>query len=146
MELTAISRNEGSVLVGNRRGRNRFPLCEEVQYKLCHRKQLIIVGTGKTLNISSGGVLFTTEEMLPLGCPAELSVHWPVRLNGTCPLKFVACGRIIRTEADRAAVRIERYEFRTRSTHQEAPAGPPDMGHWAGNVINVPLPIHPFGR
>ena len=62
-------------------------------------------GTGKTLNIGSGGVLFTTEQRLPLGRMVEISVNWPARLDGTCPLKFVASGRIIRSEADRAAVR-----------------------------------------
>jgi hypothetical protein len=29
-------------------------------------------------------------------------------------LKFVAVGRVVRAEAGRAAVRIERYEFKTR--------------------------------
>jgi len=75
-----------------------------------------VSGTGKTLNIGSGGVLFTTEEQLPLGRSVELSVNWPARLDGTCPLKFVAIGRVIRSEAEIAAVRIERYEFRTRAS------------------------------
>jgi hypothetical protein len=73
-------------------------------------------GTGRTLNIGSGGVLFTTEDKLPLGRTVELSVNWPARLDGICPLKFVAVGRVIRAEADIAAVRIERYEFRTRAS------------------------------
>jgi hypothetical protein len=98
-----------------RRGTGRFPLREEVRYKLLHGK-VITAGAGKTLNIGSGGVLFTTEQRLPMGRMVELSVNWPARLDGICPLKFVATGRVIRSEADRAAVRIERYEFRTRST------------------------------
>lgn len=98
-----------------RRGTSRFPLREEVKYKLLHGK-VITVGAGKTLNIGSGGVLFTTEQRLPMGRMVEISVNWPARLDGTCPLKFVATGRVIRSEDDRAAVRIERYEFRTRAT------------------------------
>jgi hypothetical protein len=119
MELNAILRNEGAVCGGmsDRRETTRFPLCEEVKYKLVHGK-VITTGTGKTLNIGSGGVLFTTEQRLPLGRMVEISVNWPARLDGTCPLKFVASGRVIRSEADRAAVRIERYEFRTRSSRQ----------------------------
>ena len=96
-----------------RRGTSRFPLREEVKYKLLHGK-VVTVGTGKTLNIGSGGVLFTTEHRLPMGRMVELSVNWPARLDGICALKFVATGHIIRSEDDRAAVRIERYEFRTR--------------------------------
>jgi hypothetical protein len=60
--------------------------------------------------------LFTTGEKLPLGRSVELSVNWPARLDGICPLKFVAVGRVVRAEAAIAAVRIERYEFRTRAT------------------------------
>lgn len=102
---------------GERRGTSRFPLCEEVRYKMLQGK-VITAGTGKTLNIGSGGLLFTTEHRLPLGRTIEISVNWPARLDGTCALKFVATGRIIRSEEDRAAVRIERYEFRTRSSRQ----------------------------
>lgn len=103
--------------MSERRGTIRFPLCEEVKYKLVHGK-VVTCGTGKTLNIGSGGVLFTTEQHLPMGRLVEITVNWPARLDGTCPLKFVASGRVIRSEADRAAVRIERYEFRTRSVRQ----------------------------
>ena len=103
--------------VSDRRGTSRFPLREEVKYKLLHGKA-ITSGAGKTLNIGSGGVLFTTEQHLPMGRMVEISVNWPARLDGTCPLKFVAVGRIIRSDTDKAAVRIEKYEFRTRSARQ----------------------------
>jgi hypothetical protein len=76
-----------------------------------------IIGCGTTLNIGSGGILFTTEERLPLGRTVELSVNWPARLDGICPLQFVATGRVVRSDLQRAAVRIERYEFRTRSVN-----------------------------
>jgi hypothetical protein len=97
-----------------RRGTNRFPVCEEVRYRVLHDKTPSSIGVGKTLNIGSGGILFTTEERLPMGRMVELAVNWPARLDGTCPLKFVAIGRVVRSELDKAAVRIERYEFKTR--------------------------------
>jgi hypothetical protein len=113
-----ISTEVDSAPVGGfleRRGTARFPLREDVRYKVVQSKTQKITGSGTTLNFGSGGILFTTEEMLPVGRTVELSVNWPARLDGTCPLQFVATGRIVRAEADRAAVRIERYEFRTRS-------------------------------
>ena len=97
----------------DRRGTGRFPVKEEVRYKVLNTKAAAS-GVGKTLNIGSRGILFTTEDKLPLGRLVELSVNWPARLGGTCPLKFVAQGRVVRAEPDRAAVKIERYEFRTR--------------------------------
>ena len=100
----------------DRRGTSRFPLQEDVQYKVIHRAVAKTTGAGRTLNIGSSGILFTTEEKLPLGRTVEISVNWPARLGGTCPLKFVAVGRVVRSDVDKAAVRIERYEFRTRGS------------------------------
>jgi hypothetical protein len=112
------SGNEARAVNGgaaDRRRTTRFPVCEELKYRVMHKSSRVS-GTGKTLNIGSGGVLFTTEEQLPLGRTVELSVNWPARLDGTCPLKFVAVGRVVRAEPEVAAVRIERYEFRTRAS------------------------------
>jgi hypothetical protein len=81
-----------------------------------------IAGVGKTLNIGSGGILFTTEEELPAGKMIEIAVNWPARLHGTCPLQFVAVGRIVRSAHNQAAVRIERYEFKTRGSMPAAAA------------------------
>jgi len=99
-----------------RRGTSRFPLQEEVTYKVINGRAGKIIGTGRTLNIGSGGILFSTEERLPMGRTVELSVSWPARLDGTCPLKFVAIGRVVRSEFDQAVMRIERYQFKTRGT------------------------------
>jgi hypothetical protein len=90
---------------------------EDVRYRIVHSKSTNISGSGTTLNMGSGGILFTTEEKLPLGRAVELSVNWPARLDGTCPLQFVATGRVIRSEDRQAAVRIDRYEFKTRSAN-----------------------------
>src|SRR5579864_7561900 len=86
----------------DRRGTSRFPLREEVTYKVLNTRAVKVTGTGKTLNIGSGGILFSTEERLPMGRTVELTVSWPARLGGTCPLKFVAVGRVVRSDNDKA--------------------------------------------
>ena len=93
---------------------------QDVRYRVMQSRGEKISGVGTTLNIGSGGVLFTTEEKLGVGRMVELSVNWPARLDGTCPLQFVAMGRVVRSEPRMAAVRIERYEFKTRSTQSAA--------------------------
>ena len=100
-----------------RRGTNRFPVREDIRYRVVQSRAAKVSGCGTTLNIGSGGILFTTEEKLPIGRVVELSVNWPARLDGICPLQFVATGRVVRSDGQRAAVRIERYEFKTRSTN-----------------------------
>jgi PilZ domain len=100
-----------------RRSSNRLPIERDVRYKvLGGKKSVTQVGLGKTLNISSGGVLFTTESPLPEGERVELAVSWPAQLNDVLPLKLVALGRLVRTEDTQAAISIERYEFKTRGS------------------------------
>lgn len=97
-----------------RRSSGRFPIHQEVVYTLLEGRNRCDAGAGKTVDMSSGGILFTTSEALHPGKRLELAVNWPARLDGTCRLKLVAMGRVVRSEADRAAIAIEHYEFRTQ--------------------------------
>jgi len=105
----------------DRRGADRFPIEREVRYKVLNRKNADEVGFGKTINMSSNGVLFTTDQYLLPGRRLELSISWPAQLNSTVALKLVARGRVVRCEAGRAAIEIHQYEFRTASASQTAP-------------------------
>ncbi|PWT98131.1 MAG: hypothetical protein C5B51_30100 [Terriglobia bacterium] len=100
----------------DRRESSRFPVKEEVRYRVLQSKTVQMTGAGKTLDMSSGGILFTTNEPLQPGRLVEISVNWPARLDGTCLLQLVATGRVVRSDAGAAAVRIERYEFKTRAS------------------------------
>ena len=112
---TAESANNTIGGSAERRGTGRFPVREEVRYRVVQSKSSAKVsGSGLTLNFGSGGILFTTQERLPLGIMVELSVNWPARLAGTCLLQVVATGRVVRSEESQAAIRLERYEFKTR--------------------------------
>jgi hypothetical protein len=102
----------------DRRSSNRLPIERDVRYKVLGGKKTVKqTGTGKTLNMSSGGVLFTTETALPEGERVELAVSWPAQLNDELPLKLVAMGRLVRSGESQAAISIERYEFKTRGSN-----------------------------
>jgi len=117
-----------------RRAARRFPIEQEVLYRvLDHRVAVPESGVGRTLDISSGGVLFETEQRLRSGKRVELSVNWPALLEGACPLKFVAMGRVVRADDKRAAMHIEQYEFRTRRS-KEMPA--------AEKAVRAPVPYY----
>jgi len=96
-----------------RRTKRRFEIEQDVRYKMLYGQRLAETGTGKTVNISSGGIWFTTEVLLTSGMPIELSVTWPVLLNDSCPMKLMIYGCVVRSNEKGAAVAIERYEFRT---------------------------------
>jgi c-di-GMP-binding flagellar brake protein YcgR len=96
-----------------RRTKRRFKIDQEVKYKMLYGQRIAETGAGRTLNISSGGVWFSTENMLTSGMPVELSLSWPVLLNDSCPMKLMIFGCVVRSNERGAAVAIERYEFRT---------------------------------
>jgi hypothetical protein len=110
-----------------RRCKRRFHIEQDVRYKMLYGQRIAETGVGKTKNISSGGVWFTTETMLTPGMPVELSMNWPVLLNDSCPMKLMIYGCVIRSSDRGAAVAIERYEFRTQGsrTFQQQPANQP---------------------
>jgi hypothetical protein len=97
----------------DRRAADRFPIEREVHYKVLSKKRIDEVGTGRTVNMSSNGILFTSEHILLPGRRLEVSVSWPAQLNNQTPLKLVARGRVIRFDGGLAAIEIQQYEFRT---------------------------------
>lgn len=99
-----------------RRTKRRFEIDQEVRYKMLYGQRIAETGVGRTMNISSGGVWFSTENMLTSGMPVELSMNWPVLLNDSCPMKLMIYGCVIRSNEKGAAVAIERYEFRTQGS------------------------------
>jgi hypothetical protein len=106
-----------------RRLKRRFQIEQDVRYKMLYGQRIAEMGSGRTANISSSGVWFTTENMLTIGMPVEISMNWPVLLNETCPMKLMIYGCVVRSNEKGAAVAIERYEFRTqgRSFQQQLP-------------------------
>jgi c-di-GMP-binding flagellar brake protein YcgR len=99
-----------------RRNKRRFHIEQEVKYKMLYGQRIAETGTGKTTDISSGGVWFSTQNILTAGMPVELSMTWPVLLNDSCPMKLMIYGCVVRSNERGAAVAIERYEFRTSGT------------------------------
>jgi len=107
--------------INERRRSSRFPIEREVRYKTLNQRTEILSGSGKTLNISSSGVLFTSDHDLPVGTRLEVSISWPAQLNEKCLLTLVARGRITRHNQGQLALQIQQYEFRTQSRPAMAP-------------------------
>lgn len=100
----------------DRRHSDRFPIERDVRYRVLSKRSGEETGDGKTVNISSSGILFTSQHMLLPGRRMELAISWPAQLNNACALKLVARGRIVRFDDGRAALEIQQYEFRTQSS------------------------------
>jgi hypothetical protein len=100
----------------DRRHSDRFPIVREMRYRILNKRSATESGSGNTVNMSSSGVLFASERMMSPGLRVELSINWPVKLNDKCALRFVARGRVVRSEHGAAAVEILEHEFRTQAS------------------------------
>jgi c-di-GMP-binding flagellar brake protein YcgR len=98
-----------------RRSHPRYPVVVEVEYSVLRGDEAVKTARGWTVDISSGGVLFEADDVLPEGTRIEFSVAWPARLDNDVRLELCASGRVVRRDSNRTAVRIERPVFRTRS-------------------------------
>ncbi|MFN7997602.1 MAG: PilZ domain-containing protein [Bryobacteraceae bacterium] len=97
-----------------RRASKRYGIQQDLTYRILGSRTQE-AGSGQSINFSSSGLLFRTQgPSLHKGDRLEVSVIWPALLSGTCPLKFVAQGRVVRVEDRDVAIEIGPYEFRTR--------------------------------
>jgi hypothetical protein len=93
----------------DRRTSTRFPVEFEVRYTHDRR-----TGTGRTRDMSSTGILFTTDNFLPFGLRLSVSIDWPVRLPSGTRLQLITDAIVVRSVAGVVAVNIGRSEFKTR--------------------------------
>jgi hypothetical protein len=98
----------------------RYPITLELEYKLLRKGPVARLGFGKTLNVSSGDILFETEDALPVGSPIEVLMDWPFLLDDRCSLKLVIQGSVVRSDSQLVAVRFKLYEFRTAGTRSSS--------------------------
>jgi hypothetical protein len=98
-----------------RRSHCRYPITLRVEYKV-KRNQPEQRGSGRTRNVSSGGVLFDADDFeadqsFPIGSTIELTIRWPFIPDAVCPIKLLVKGRIIRTASKGVAVRTSYHQF-----------------------------------
>jgi len=119
--------NELESIGGDRRFDRRYRLELEVRWRLIRRRKIQDAGAGRTIDLSSGGVLFDAARPLPAGINVELSISWPVLLHNVAPMQLVVSGRVVRSNGPHVAVQITQHEFRTvghPADHRQASAPP----------------------
>ena len=100
-----------------RRIYSRYPVELGLSYRLSGSRQKTLEGVGNTLNLSTGGVLFSAGQSLPAGSDAEVSLEWPASWRADCPLRLIltAFGKVVRSSETGTAVSIMRWESRILS-------------------------------
>ncbi len=95
----------------NRRGAERFSIQRDVRWKL-KSDRIEESATGRTVNISSSGVLFASAIPAPVGKLIEVAISWPVSQDSESELELIARGRIVRCMDGQVAVHFHHREFR----------------------------------
>src|SRR5579871_4724638 len=90
--------------VHDRRAHGRYPVHLQLEYKLWLDERVARVGFGKTVNMSSRGILLETDADLPTGSSVTLAIMWPIMLEISVALKLHIRGRVVRCDASRIAV------------------------------------------
>ena len=103
----------------------RYGISVELEFHLVRRGKVVQTGIGRTMNLSSSGVLFESDTGLPPGMPVQLWIRWPVRLDNEVSLNLFVIGRTIRTEGNCTAVRFQRHEFRIRAARRQSSLSKP---------------------
>ncbi len=94
-----------------RRRAGRYSIERDLKWKWQGRRTRQAPEHGRTVNISSGGVLFTTGFSLPLGKLVEVGINWPAGPEPQSGLQLVAKGRVVRSDAGCTAVEFRQREF-----------------------------------
>jgi len=97
---------------GDRRSRPRYPIEAALEWVIQGRRAA--AGRGKTINLSSGGILFESDQAVAERMQIELTIAWPARLDDVAGLTLHVTGRTVRSQGKCAAVKILHREFRTR--------------------------------
>src|SRR5258708_15941816 len=104
----------------SRRLHRRYPIRVNLKYRLLGGNRAVKTGTGQTVNLSSSGVLFESDDAVAPSMLVELAVPWPVRLNDKVGLTLCIVGRTVRVERNCTALEFLRHEFRTRALRPSA--------------------------
>jgi hypothetical protein len=108
-----------------RRSKVRYPLDLSVRFRSFPKGSLLF-GVGRTVDLSSGGVLIVSQEVVSqeeigMGALVEMSMEWPSLLDGRISMQFFAIGRVVRRKPFDFAASFERHEFRTVKSSSEPP-------------------------
>jgi hypothetical protein len=94
----------------------RYPLHLPLRFRAYRGPTLVKSGEGETLSIGVRDVLFSTPEAPQGGLVAQLSIDWPVLLDGRTPLQLCIFGEIVSCRGEQVLIRIIDHELKLKPT------------------------------
>ena len=94
----------------------RYDISLDLRWQLVHRRRVILSGTGRTLDLSRGGIRFDAGQRLPVDLAIELTIAWPMPLHNLRKMQLLVSGRIVRTSGTQVAIRMSQHQFHVVGT------------------------------
>jgi hypothetical protein len=92
-----------------RRSARRYSIALELEWKLFSRKRLLDTGTGKTVDLSNGGI--EADHKPAAAGFMEPSTTWPARPENFRSIDLTVIGRVVRVAGTHVAIRIRQHGF-----------------------------------
>jgi hypothetical protein len=90
----------------------------DVRYRVIGHGSFEGFGRGKTVNMSSSGLLLAVDHNLSPGARIEIEMDWPFKREEGVSQKLIIMGQIVRSEKSTVAlagVKISRHTFQITS-------------------------------
>lgn len=97
-----------------RRASQRTGIARRVRYRVVRRGPVGLSGVGKTRNMSSGGMLIETEQLLLPGWRVQIEVSGPFQVDNHVFPKLLVTGKIVRSVSNPvplAGLQISSHSF-----------------------------------
>jgi len=95
-----------------RRVVERFPIRMDLRYRLSRNGQgPAPEASGRVVDISSTGILFSPGLSHPQDAVMVLSIDWPARRDKAPPIRLSVLGMVVRSDDRGTAIRILRHGF-----------------------------------
>ena len=116
---------KGRGWMGSPNGHGNYPIELPIRYELINGAGA--TGSGTTTRMGSRGVVFISDQHLPVNGKLRLTLPWPALLPNGIELNLWIVGTVVREDFRLIEVEISRYEFRTRGkAHTDASKQPDD--------------------
>jgi c-di-GMP-binding flagellar brake protein YcgR len=99
-----------------RRASKRFSIDREIRYRVVDDGPTGISGTGRTVNLSSGGMLVVADRLLSPGLKLKIEMDWQISVDAKVKMKLVAFCTVVRADMGAivlTALKITRHEFQS---------------------------------
>lgn len=98
--------------IKNRRGSARYGFVTALRYRAYRQTAITCSGSGRTIDMSAGGVAIEIGRVLEEGTEVELVLDWPGLYHGKQRMRLFLWGEVLRSCASSTSVQILTHQFR----------------------------------